>query len=190
MAFGFSRSGSKAGVRRQSTVVSEKAVLGQSVIIGLGSGVEDLMNSIFAIWLMVAPSFVLQDGEVKEYLYYSNIDNEARRTQRNYEDALKDGREELPKTVEPEIPKRYWTPEIRKLKPIRIYTHYINMVLVLKIVDGVEQGVYVGDVRSSWMPMPGTYNDGFQFVRPRTSLINFRRTVNKKNLNSKAATDD
>ena len=37
------------------------------------------MNSIFAIWLMVAPSSVLQDREVKEYLYYSNIDNEARR---------------------------------------------------------------------------------------------------------------
>ncbi len=60
-----------------------------------------------------------------------------------------------------EIPPQFWDPRIQALKPIKVYTHRANVVVVQRVQDGVEEGTYIYIPISSYLPMTG--DDGFTF---------------------------
>jgi len=110
------------------------------------------------------------------------INSAALQAYRNYSLALDRGEEQLPAAPLFEIPARYWPDSIKVLKPLKVYEHYLNVAIVLRIRDGIEEGIYVRNPISSEMPMPGTIReDGFEFGRVPDvdSEINFRRTRGK-----------
>lgn len=59
-----------------------------------------------------------------------------------------------------EIPPKYWNDTISSLKPLGVYTHSYNIVIALKRQDGIEEGVYIYEIISSFAPMPGVRMDG------------------------------
>lgn len=74
-----------------------------------------------------------------------------------------------------EIPHRYWANEIKALKPIRVYTHRVNLVAVQKVSDGVEQGKYINVIISSYVPQTG--DDGFTFTDRGQGVYDFTRRI-------------
>jgi len=58
-----------------------------------------------------------------------------------------------------EIPRQHWAEGIKKLKPIKVYKHKTNIVVVQRISDGTEEGKYICIPISSYLPMDGI--DGF-----------------------------
>lgn len=86
----------------------------------------------------------------------------------------------------PEIPEQYWAEGIRELKPIKVYKHRVNIVVVQKVRDNVEEGKYICIPVSSYLPMNGV--DGFTYQpNPWKSnkyylgdgIFDYRRTINK-----------
>ena len=61
----------------------------------------------------------------------------------------------------PEIFRECWAEGIRQLKPIRVYKHRVNIVVVQKVRDNVEEGKYIYIPVSSYLPMDGI--DGFTY---------------------------
>ncbi len=59
------------------------------------------------------------------------------------------------------IPPLYWAALIKQLRPVRVYTHMANIVVVQGTADRVEQGKYIQTPVSSWLPVSGV--DGFVF---------------------------
>jgi hypothetical protein len=76
-----------------------------------------------------------------------------------------------------EIPSQYWTDAIKELRPVKMYDHHLNVAVVLSIKDGVEEGIYIHNVISSYGLFPGVVDEnGFESKEPAEgSLINFRR---------------
>ena len=62
---------------------------------------------------------------------------------------------------EADVPEAYWTEGIKALKPVRVYTHRVNVVVVQRVSDGVEHGKYIYVHTSSYIPISG--DDGFTF---------------------------
>lgn len=60
------------------------------------------------------------------------------------------------------IPETFWTDEIRSLKPIRIYSHRANIVVVQQEADGAESGQYISLHISSYAVTNGV--DGFNYT--------------------------
>ena len=60
------------------------------------------------------------------------------------------------------IPADCWDSEIKKLNPIRVYQHRVNIVVVQKILKGKECGKYIYLPLSSYLPISG--DDGFEFT--------------------------
>lgn len=60
-----------------------------------------------------------------------------------------------------EIYPKYWTDGIKALDPIKVYTHRVNIVVVQRISDGIEEGKYIVIPVSSYLPTTG--DDGFVF---------------------------
>jgi len=86
-----------------------------------------------------------------------------------------------------EIDSKYWADGIKALKPIKVYMHMINIVVVQSISDGVEEGKYIHIPVSSYLPMTG--DDGFVFTpEPLSSssynlgngVFDFKRTISKQ----------
>ena len=82
-----------------------------------------------------------------------------------------------------EIPERYWADGIKALKPIRVYEHRVNVVVVQRESKNLEEGKYIYIPVSSYLPMSG--DDGFTFEpNPKTGNIydlgtgvfNYKRT--------------
>jgi hypothetical protein len=61
-----------------------------------------------------------------------------------------------------EISKEYWSAEIRAHKPLKVYTHMVNLVVVQKSADRKEEGLYIYIQVSSYLPMDGV--DGFKLT--------------------------
>ncbi len=59
----------------------------------------------------------------------------------------------------PDIPRQCWAEGIKKLKPIKVYKHRINIVVAQKVRDNVEEGIYICNPVSSYLPQDGI--DGF-----------------------------
>jgi len=74
-----------------------------------------------------------------------------------------------PEVVPPEI----WGNSIRELKPIRVYRHGFNVVVVLKESDAVEEGIFIPAMQSSYIPTDG--RDGFSLKHIERSIYSFKR---------------
>jgi len=59
------------------------------------------------------------------------------------------------------IPARYWDQQIKDMKPIKVYNHMVNIVVVQRVSDNVEEGKYIYIPISSYLPRSG--DDGFLF---------------------------
>ena len=75
-----------------------------------------------------------------------------------------------------EIGPEYWAEAIKKLRPIKVYQHRGNMVVVQKASPGREEGRYISTLISSYAPRSG--DDGFTFVEIETSVYDFTRVTN------------
>jgi hypothetical protein len=80
----------------------------------------------------------------------------------------------------------YWADGIKALNPIKVYMHRINIVVVQRISDGIEEGKYIFIPISSYLPMTG--DDGFVFSPEPlngntyslgTGVFDFKRTRSK-----------
>lgn len=110
--------------------------------------------------------------------YRKGVQREAWRTQEAYDDALLKHRERN----RVEIPPVYWAPEIARLQPVKVYTHRVNLVVVQRVQDGVEHGLYVYlptsrlHPKESWIPRSGV--DGFVFRESwRRDVFHFSRAA-------------
>jgi hypothetical protein len=58
----------------------------------------------------------------------------AHETYARYAQAIHAGQE----IATPEIPRQYWAEGIKELKPIKVYTHRVNIVVTQKVRDNAE----------------------------------------------------
>jgi hypothetical protein len=85
----------------------------------------------------------------------------AQSTHSNFVKALNEGKV---KSGETEIAPEYWADAVKDHKPVRVYTHRANIVLVLRVdKDGTEEGLYIHIPVSSFIPQTGARIDGFLF---------------------------
>ncbi len=61
-----------------------------------------------------------------------------------------------------DIPSRYWEEKIKALQPIKVYLHRMNLVVVQRVRDNIEEGKYIYLPISSYLPSSG--DDGFEFT--------------------------
>ena len=130
--------------------------------------------------------FVLSGCQIKSAvekttLSQKNLAEAAHETSYSYVRAVNAGKENSSST---EIPERYWAQGIRELKPIKVYTHRVNIVVVQKVRDNVEEGKYIYIPISSYLPMDGI--DGFAYKpNPKKGnqyhledgIFDYRRTI-------------
>jgi hypothetical protein len=74
-----------------------------------------------------------------------------------------------------EITKKYWTDEIKRLKPIRVYRHRSNIVVVQRASANIQEGLYISIMISSYAPQSG--DDGFTFTDIGNSVYDFKRVI-------------
>jgi len=74
-----------------------------------------------------------------------------------------------------DISKEYWTDEIKRLKPIRVYRHRGNIVVVQRASANREEGKYISIMISSYAPQSG--DDGFAFTEIGNSVYDFKRAI-------------
>jgi len=74
-----------------------------------------------------------------------------------------------------EIAKQYWTDEIKRLKPIKVYRHRGNIVVVQRASANRQEGLYICIMTSSYAPQSGV--DGFTFTDMGKSVYDFKRTI-------------
>ncbi|MBN2130802.1 MAG: hypothetical protein JW741_14970 [Sedimentisphaerales bacterium] len=79
-------------------------------------------------------------------------------------------------TPSDEIAPEYWTEEIKTLRPIKVYQHRCNIVVVQKASPGREEGKYISTLISSYAPRSG--DGGFEFTEIGTSVYAFTRVTN------------
>jgi hypothetical protein len=78
-------------------------------------------------------------------------------------------------TPSDEIPSKYWASQVRELRPIRVYQHRSNIVVVQKESPGRQEGKYVNIVISSYLPQSG--EDGFTFTEIGDGVYDFIRAI-------------
>ena len=76
-----------------------------------------------------------------------------------------------------EIPRKYWTDEIKSLNPIKVYMHRTNIVAVQKTTAEKQEGLYISIMISSYVPQSG--DDGFTFTDLGNSVYKFERVIEK-----------
>ncbi len=121
-------------------------------------------------------------------LFSDDLAGDAYATYAAHHRAIKAGTEtlvtETPSTYR--IPSTYWADRIKALNPIKVYTHRINLVVVQRISDGIEEGKYIYIPISSYLPKTG--DDGFLFspeplngntYRLGNGVFDFKRTRSK-----------
>ncbi len=100
-----------------------------------------------------------------------NLATAALRTHVQYIKAVNSGGQE----PSDEISKRYWTDEIKRLSPIKVYTHGSNLVVVQKASANRQEGLYISMMISSYAPQSG--DDGFTFTDLGNSVYKFERAI-------------
>lgn len=63
-----------------------------------------------------------------------------------------------------EIGEEYWAPAIQALKPLKVYHQSVHVVIVQKVENGVEEGLYIWSSSSS-EGFPETGRDNFHWTR-------------------------
>jgi len=74
-----------------------------------------------------------------------------------------------------EISRQYWTDEIKRLNPIRVYKHRSNIVVVQRASANMEEGLYISIIVSSYAPRSG--DDGFTFTEIGDGVYDFKRAI-------------
>jgi len=74
-----------------------------------------------------------------------------------------------------EIAKQYWTDEIKRLNPIKVYRHRGNIVVVQRASTNWEEGLYISIMISSYAPQSG--DDGFTFTDIGNNVYDFKRVI-------------
>ncbi|MBC8468947.1 MAG: hypothetical protein H8D56_05700 [Planctomycetes bacterium] len=74
-----------------------------------------------------------------------------------------------------EISKKYWTDEIKRLNPVKVYVHGTNIVVVQKETANKQKGLYLILMISSYAPRNG--EDGFTFTDLGNSVYKFERII-------------
>lgn len=74
-----------------------------------------------------------------------------------------------------EISEQYWSDEIKRLKPIKVYRHRGNIVVVQKASANIQEGKYISIMISSYAPQSG--DDGFTFTDIGNSVYDFKRVI-------------
>jgi hypothetical protein len=100
-----------------------------------------------------------------------NLSVSALQTHMQYIKAVNSGEQE----PADDIPEKYWTDEIKKLNPIRVYRHRSNIVVVQKASANIEEGLYISLMISSYATRSG--DDGFTFTDIGNSVYEFKRVV-------------
>jgi hypothetical protein len=91
------------------------------------------------------------------------LSDAAHQTYVNHLRAYNAGEEKAwPEGTEAQIPPKYWTNSIKALKPLKVYLHRVNMVVVQRIENGIEEGKYILLPISSYLPHNGV--DGFEYT--------------------------
>jgi len=98
------------------------------------------------------------DSGSASLLFPDNLAGDAYRTYVSYLNAYKAGTDDMSSD---EIPPAYWADRVKRLDPIKVYMHRINIVIVQSRIDGIEKGKYVYIPISSYLPRTG--DDGFAF---------------------------
>jgi hypothetical protein len=111
----------------------------------------------------------------------------AEQTYANYNRAFQAGMEKTQREEVPhEIPPQYWTEAIKALKPLSVYLHLMNVVVVQRVVNGIEEGKYIVILISSYLPQNGV--DGFEYtpnpqrnnlVYAGDEVLDYRRVLKK-----------
>ena len=73
-----------------------------------------------------------------------------------------------------EIPERYWSDGIKALRPVKVYTHRVNIVVVQRVTKELEEGKYIYIPISSYIPHSG--DDRFTFTACGGDVYDFKRT--------------
>jgi hypothetical protein len=110
-----------------------------------------------------------ESGEVSHIP--ENLSISALQTHAQYIKAVNSGEQERSE----EIPKKYWTDEIKKLNPVKVYLHRINIAVVQKETDNKQEGLYINIMISSYIPQSG--DDGFTFTDLGNSVYRFERVI-------------
>ncbi len=100
-----------------------------------------------------------------------NLAVSALQTHAQYIKAVNSGQQER----SDEISEKYWTDEIKKLKPIKVYMHRTNIVVVQKAAPERQEGLYISIMISSYAPQSG--DDGFTFTDLGNSVYRFERII-------------
>ncbi len=110
-----------------------------------------------------------ESGEVSHIP--ENLSISALQTHAQYIKAVNSGKQERTE----EIAKKYWTDEIKKLNPIKVYLHGTNIVAVQKETANKQEGLYIILMISSYAPRSG--DDGFAFTDLGNSVYRFERVI-------------
>ena len=98
------------------------------------------------------------DSGSASLLFPDNLAGDAHRTYVSYLNAYKAGTDDVSGD---DIAPAYWADRVKRLDPIKVYMHRINIVIVQSRINGIEKGKYVYIPISSYLPRTG--DDGFTF---------------------------
>jgi hypothetical protein len=145
---------------------------------------DNEMNARLRTWVTVLAGMLLLCGckakkpAEKTIPFPNGLSEAAQRTVLNYGGA---------QDTQEGIPPKYWTEPIKALNPIKVYTHRVNVVVVQRVHEGIEEGKYIVILISSYHPHPG--DDGFEFSPNPLScnkytlgdgVFDYRRTLSKQ----------
>jgi hypothetical protein len=131
------------------------------------------------ILMIGCAGWLYRDGLPSSSIPGDHLTADAQTTHAAYTRAIIAGTEK-PSDV---IPPAYWSEGIKQLKPLKVYTHRANMVVVQRVTEATEEGNYIYLPISSYLPQPG--DDGFVFSpNPRmgdtyslgNGIFDFQRT--------------
>ena len=77
------------------------------------------------------------------------------------------------RSTEGDVPQEFWGEAIKELKPVRVYMHNVNVVVVLRASGPTEEGLYIYIPISSYIPMTG--DGGFTFTNIAPDVFAYRR---------------
>ncbi len=123
--------------------------------------------------LFVVPGCQTKPGDGEARLFPDNLAAAAYETHARYVRAINSGRQK----PSDQIPEQYWTDEIKALKPIKVYRHRVNIVVVQRVSGNTEEGKYIYIPVSSYWPHSGV--DGFSFTEIGNGVFDFKRTIGK-----------
>ncbi len=129
--------------------------------------------TVIAVSILVLSVACRKEQDVAGRPAYSSLAEASLDTLTRYEKAVRAGDAE----TSAGIPAQFWSPPILDLKPIKVYTHRVNLVVVQETSDSIEKGLYIYVPISSYIPISG--DDGFVFTSLGDNVFQFKRKVVK-----------